>query len=90
MRRAVRVPDRRLIGEMLAAIVASRCGISLQSLAGACDVDRATIKRRIAALRLEYGAPIISDRNGYRWSPLPEQKRRADALITVFCEEPIP
>lgn len=81
--------SRAEYGQLIAAIAASRNGVSLDSLAGSCDVDRATIKRWVSRLRVEFGAPITSNRNGYFWRPSPDQRRRADALMVVFCEAPM-
>lgn len=78
--------DKECIGQMLRLIV-SQDGVSLSELAGACSLHPGTAKRRVRWLREVYGAPITSSRHGYYWRPAPHQKRRADALITVFCEE---
>lgn len=78
--------DRRKIGRMLATIAGSRHGISLRNLSHLVDCDPSTIKRNIEKLRWEYSAPIESYRRGYFWKPSEQEKKRAEALLIVFCD----
>lgn len=83
--KCARVMDRQSIGQMLSAI-AKKDSISLPDLAGTCELHPGTVKQRIRWLREVYGAPITSSMSGYHWRPAPHERKRAEALITVFCE----
>lgn len=76
---------KAMYGRMIHLISRSR-GCSMKSLADHCEVDSATVKRAVKTLREVYEAPISSDRAGYHWRPAPHERKRAEALITVFCE----
>lgn len=78
--------DKIRLGCVLHAIVRSKKGVSMGRLAIACGIDASTVKRRVAELRGEYAAPIASDHAGYHWRPAPHEKRKAKALLIVFCE----
>lgn len=58
--------------------------ISNAELGGIVGAQTAGVRRVIAQLRDEFGAPITSTRRGYAWRPAPWQYEHAKALVTVF------
>lgn len=78
------------VGRMIAMIcMAGPDGIRNIEIQRAPGIGRTTVQHWVVTLRQEYGAPITFSDKGYHWRPRPDQRKRAQALIDVFCD-PIP